>query len=459
MEDSGQHSTLEVANQHNVPPEYAHGLEAVPPHSDLPQVVEGNDLPDAKPESHAFLDAGHPAPYDGERKIWGLKRRTFMILAALVALVVVGAVVGGAVGGTVGKSKSSSTPSSTSGSPTTTSGAPTSTSTAAPVVLSNSSLSSANWTDLNGNTHHAVFWQGASNSLRLSLWDSQNTTWAVHNVSAPLNSSFAALPGTPLAAAISSPPNFQLNLYYLSPSNQIIELYTVDTQGGDWKIGSLHTYNLQAGAGSRLASYWQICEYQCSQAVILLYEDNQQNVLLANSSHWGATSSPFSGNVNTNSGLAIVPLAPIADINTQPYQLRAYIDVSQASQEILWDGYVSEGVWSTASALPHLPLSSPPPQFAAASFGTVNQGFFASMLVFLFPNGTISANWWDNTNWHTYITPSPNMPQSNFTAIAMNQDLRFYGISSGAIYEYSIDGSNPFDWSYVNPVNTTSTSH
>jgi hypothetical protein len=77
------------------------------------------------------------------------------------------------------------------------------------------------------------------------------------------------------------------------------------------------------------------------------------------------------------------------------------------------------------------------------------------MLVFLYANGTINANWFDNTNWHTYITPSPSMPQSNFTAIAMNLDLRFYGISGGTIYEYEIDGSNPFDWTYNNAVNTT----
>ncbi len=79
------------------------------------------------------------------------------------------------------------------------------------------------------------------------------------------------------------------------------------------------------------------------------------------------------------------------------------------------------------------------------------------MLVFLFSNGTISANWFDNTVWHTYITPTPTMTESNFTAIALNMDLMFYGLSSGTIYEYSIDGANPFDWSYANPVNTTMT--
>ena len=81
------------------------------------------------------------------------------------------------------------------------------------------------------------------------------------------------------------------------------------------------------------------------------------------------------------------------------------------------------------------------------------------MLIFLFSNGSIIANWNDGINWHTNFVPTPSMPQSNFSAIAMNMNLRFYGISEGSIYEYSIDGTNPFNWHYVNPVNITTISN
>jgi hypothetical protein len=345
MDDRGQYSTLEFAGQQQKHPDTP-GLEAVPP-STLPQVSYDNDLPEAatKTEGQTFVASDNLAP----RRIWGLKRKTFFILVALVALLVVGAVVGGAVGGTVGKSSNSTKTASTSPSPSPTTSRPASstpTSIKTANILSNSTLSSANWTDSKGYSHHAVFYQAPSKSLFLSLWDSQNTTWAVKNVSASLNSTFAALPGTPLSCAVTSTPwPFQLNLYYLSTSNRILELYTDDPQGGNWGTGSLATYNLEAGTGSQLASYWQRCNYECSQQIILLYEDTSQKLTVANGSNWANPYQPAGIDINSGSGLALVPLAPLSDPNNQPYQLRAYVDISETSQEWMWTGFAGEGLW------------------------------------------------------------------------------------------------------------------
>ncbi len=350
MDDRGQYSTLELANaEHNGPLGYNNGLEVVSP-SVPPQTTESNNFPEAAikpeyptaensnlPEVVAIQESPLPSGGKGERRICGLKRKVFIPLVALLALLVIGAVVGGAVGGTVGKSKSSTT----SGSPTTTTSATpvitTSTPTATPAILANSSLGSVNWTDSKGYSHHAVFYQHRSTSLMLSLWDSQNTTWKVNNVSASLNSTMAALSGTPLTSAVSpSPYPFQFNLYYLSTSNQVMELITNDTQGRNWQVGLLSNNRIQAGAGSQLASYWQRCTYQCSQEVILLYEDSSQRLNIANSSDWEDTYLPIGSNINSGSGLALVPLAPLGGVNTQPYQMRAYVDISDRSQELMW---------------------------------------------------------------------------------------------------------------------------
>lgn len=351
MDNTGQWSTLEPAHQqYSGPQRYIDGLQVA--HSNLPQADQSHNLPEAttKPET-SFI--GHPAPpYDSERRICGLKRKVFIILAGLVAFLVVGAIVGGAVGGTVGKSKSTSTVPS---SPTTTgpsSAPPTSTAIASSIILSNSSLSSANWTDSKGYSHHAVIYQGRSNSLLMSLWDSQNTTWTVKNISVALGSSSAALSGTPLSNAVTSYPwPFQLNLYYLSPSNQILELYTIDQLGEGWTSGSLSTYNLEASAGSQLASYWQRCDYQCSQQIVLLYEDTSQKLNLANGTNWGNPYQVSSVAINHESSMALVPLAPSSDINRAPYQLRAYVDVSETSQEWMWTGYAGKGLWYSGMKL------------------------------------------------------------------------------------------------------------
>lgn len=86
-----------------------------------------------------------PQPPKDERTIWGLRRRTFFILAGIISIILLAAIIGGAVGGTVTKkssdsasaeaqsasqqtASSSTKPAATTSQTTTTSSAPSSTS-------------------------------------------------------------------------------------------------------------------------------------------------------------------------------------------------------------------------------------------------------------------------------------------------------------------------------------------
>lgn len=103
-------------------------------------------------------------------------------------------------------------------------------------------------------------------------------------------------------------------------------------------------------------------------------------------------------------------------------------------------------------------LPVPAPHFAAVSFGAVSEGWAQILTASLYSNGSVIANWWDSTHWHVDFPPTINGGSTtNFSAVAMNGDLRFYGLSAGQILEYTISAGNPFAWTYVNPVNTTTT--
>lgn len=76
------------------------------------------------------------------------------------------------------------------------------------------------------------------------------------------------------------------------------------------------------------------------------------------------------------------------------------------------------------------------------------------LVALLNDNGTVTA-YWLNTSWTTGHNPTLN-PSSvyNFSYIAMDQSMRFYGIATDGIKEFSIDNSNPLSWTLVDIVKT-----
>jgi hypothetical protein len=322
------YSTLEVAQQNHgehgqAPPQqqpdhsqqgYAQQFEG----HNLPQVVEPT-YPEVvpKPEEAAVTGtkgdfAGyqdhqhvqHPVPAPAERRIWGLKRKTFFILLAVILLVVIAAAVGGGVGGTVGKNgEKKSDPATGDGSGSGGGGSSGNTTSQSP-VLANSGLNAIHWTDSSNVQYNAVFWQAKTHDLMMSLWDSDNKTWELVNITdkmAATSIDVTPKPGTPLAAAARGYPwtssklknvagAFGIALFYLSPQNTILEIYSVDPRGAAWGLGDLttsSTNSLKTAPNSQLGAWWGLCEANCSGTIALLYEDDGNALRVANSTDWG----------------------------------------------------------------------------------------------------------------------------------------------------------------------------
>lgn len=139
-----------------------------------------------------------PSRLTEERKIFGLRRKTFFILLAVV-LVLIAAAVGGGVGGTSAARNREDTAAVPTNTPSPT---PPQAPTTTQALYANTGLAAMQWTDLNGTLHKRVYYQDNNDQIRESAWDNStafDTAWVINNISD------AVKPGTPIAAAAGYP--------------------------------------------------------------------------------------------------------------------------------------------------------------------------------------------------------------------------------------------------------------
>lgn len=530
---SYEYSTLEVAQQNNGGHGYAHGgypeqAYQTDPRKYSPQPYEGQNLPQVvdpsypevapKPEGTApngdytgyqeHQDAQHPvAPAPAERRIWGLKRRTFFISLALISLVVIGAVVGGAVGGTVGKkngeTKSGSSAGGSSGGGSGSGGGSSSGNTTTAnnsPVLTDSRISAINWTDSSNVEYNAVFWQAKTNDLMMSLWDSNSTSWDQVNITDKMGDTslnITAMPGTPLAAVARGYPwttsnlknvagDFGIALFYLSPGGTVLEVYSENMRGASWQLGDLTTSSssLKAAAHSQLSAWWSLCEQNCSGTILLIYEDDSQDLNLANSSDWGSTL--VMRNIAQDSSMAITACAPDGGLKGPSQNaVRVYYDSSDKLSELIWPA--PSGPWYygsfSASPAPFVPavrlrpvsaqansvpgqdlptgFASTAPQISAAGYSqadAMSAGPVNILVAGAYANGSVFATYWDNTTWHNATTPlMQGKVYTNFSAVSVFEadQLKLFGLTNESeIHSYILDRKNPQSWTYDQAVIT-----
>lgn len=349
------YSNLEVAQQHDQQHAQANGgFDKYVATSPNPQEwTHGSRTPQLAYDGKSLPEPVQYGPNQGrlaDRRILGLKRKTFFIVLALVLFVVIAAVVGGAVGGILSRKSGSSPPSPTS----TPSSSPSSSQRPNAPVLSNSSITAINYTVTDGGaTYRMVFWQHNSSDLMLSVWDSTNGTWEVTNIAqntADTSISTAALPGTPLAAAVRGYPwtedqyfnsPFGIALFYLTPSNVIRELYSTDPRGGAWQLGDLTTSNSnwEAGSGSKMGVWWALCASTlCSGDIALFYESTAQALMVGNSSNWSNGAQEIVANIEAGTGIGVTAVAPVfGSQGPAADSPRVYYDSSGVLQEIEWE--------------------------------------------------------------------------------------------------------------------------
>lgn len=134
-----------------------------------------------------------------ERKIFGLRSKTFFVLLPVVLVLLIAGVVGGGIGGTIAvrnRKQNATVPTNIPSS--TAPQAPTTTR----VHYANTGLAAMQWTDLNGTLHKRLYYQDNSDKIRESAWDNSTAFGAAWKVNAISN---AVKPGTPIAAAAGYP--------------------------------------------------------------------------------------------------------------------------------------------------------------------------------------------------------------------------------------------------------------
>jgi hypothetical protein len=192
----------------------------------------------------------------------------------------------------------------------------------------------------------------------MSLWDSNNKTWDKVNITDKMTSvsvSVAAKPGTPLAAAVRGYPwtastlqnvagDFGIALFYLSPQNNILEIYSTDPRGAFWALGDLTTSatsSITTASDTQLSAWWELCEQNCTGSILLVYEDDSQTLQMANSSTWNTT--PILRNIAAGASLAITACSGNRGLDGPARNaVRLYYDSSNKLSELLWSPW---GPW------------------------------------------------------------------------------------------------------------------
>lgn len=222
-----QHSTLEVdhdrllENDSKAAPILGHdpkhekiitcthvSKQALPSYNEVgKQVVISSHYVD---EHAAVGDPYNPqqdlAPSTKQHKILGLKRKTFMIILAVVIFLIVAGGASGGAGETIAMrdQKPTTTVSKNIPSPTTR------------LRYANTGLAAMQYTDPNGTLHKRIYYQDKNNTIRESAWDDStafDAAWQVNAISD------AVKPNTPIAAAAGYPhASYSYTLVRFSPS-------------------------------------------------------------------------------------------------------------------------------------------------------------------------------------------------------------------------------------------------
>ncbi len=108
-------------------------------------------------------------------------------------------------------------------------------------------------------------------------------------------------PGSSLAAAATTSSTFQMNLFFLTPSNTIGQIYSTDMTGQVWGVNQRATPTANE---SQLAVIWHECNYGCAQDIYVVFQDTNYSLYLLNSTDaWGTKPSLVSDRPNLGTSL------------------------------------------------------------------------------------------------------------------------------------------------------------
>ncbi|KAI1337273.1 hypothetical protein F5Y15DRAFT_157970 [Xylariaceae sp. FL0016] len=332
--------------------------------------------------------------------------------------------------------------------------------------LSSSNLAVANWTLSDNTTLHVVANQDTDQSLIAYIGNANN--WSQVNISQGFDNTggLGVRHNSPLALAVfgnsSSGTNnsltYELNLFYLTQGNEVVQIVTSDTTLTNWDWGDVGPHSqlnvpITTAPGSQLAAAWQQCHNvtACGPGILsLTYEDMQQNFVVANSSYdWRPIIA--SDRLAENSSLALISMN--YNTSTTTDYLWGFFDTNGILGSA-WEDFQNGNWWWTSEGRNVLYDVEPSSlqHFAAASFRDRMHAFMAA----LSPDGTVTGKHWDPdlNDWYPEaLIKFLDGPTANFSTIAMTADARFYGIAlDGITQEYEMDTTDPYTFHWLGQV-------
>jgi hypothetical protein len=302
------------------------------------EVVSNRDLaPDAREDAGASRDE-----LPAEKRIIGLRKRTFIIIAvAIVVSIALAAGLGGGLGAT-GRYRTAD------------GGQDTNITSPSSGLLANSKLAAVNYTDSSGNGWHTVIYQDQYAALVASVYNPINKTWSIVNISASVPVAPKPKPGTPIAATVMATRG-QVNVYYVSEGGSLTEVYSTNMTGAPWTVGDLSWEKKLLRDDTMLGAAWPVCPLteKCKWAPLVVYQDNDKNLKLANGTQWRLIEHVMN---SFTAGTSLAFFRRGDDYSN----LRIFGDQSGNLQEIWWGDekmeYTSgkQSIHSSTSALFHL---------------------------------------------------------------------------------------------------------
>lgn len=210
------------------------------------------------------------APLVEERKIFGLRRKTFFILSPVVLVLIIAGAIGGGVGGTIATRSREQTATIPTAIPSSTSPqAPTTTR----LRYANTGLAALQWTDLDGTLQKRLYYQDNNDKLLESAWDNTTSFDAAWNIN---TISDAVKPGTSIAAAAGYPHatyDYSLvkNVYYMLNNLNFVERQASSNDPYGWADSNFS--GLYPGSNSTfLAAHWNQNIQNASQELVVLFQ-------------------------------------------------------------------------------------------------------------------------------------------------------------------------------------------
>ncbi|KAF3766882.1 hypothetical protein M406DRAFT_69060 [Cryphonectria parasitica EP155] len=338
-------------------------------------------------------------------------------------------------------------------------------------VLAASDLAAMNWTDPSAGTPYAgVVYQSSGDTgaaLMMAVKNEATQAWSKMNISAAVPEvADAILPGTPLAAATDGG---MWNVYYVDKSLSIAEVYSADpTNSTSWRQGSFSAALARPTIqpGSQLSAMWQQQCASCDNALFVMWQSNQADIVIANMTNgvWGQPAIVAS-DAAPGSGVAISAFTDSgSEVTTgaDPNAIRMYYEQNDGLMEVM-NGPSTGGQMKTGNSGDPIKddLSvRPSPKLASTTFGTDGSGLTNNVVTFIdpFKGALTTAAWKPQGDWVVagpQLSGGPiDLEEQGFSSVAQTQETKVYLYSPGKseIHEYAVNSTDVFVWTWTDKV-------